>query len=365
MQDIYALDVGDFGKLGLLRRLTTSTDLSLGVLWWKTSVGSAAADGKHVSYLRKEHYSHPDPQLWLNMRERFRLGSRRIRTLETLLPNGTVFHRRPVPMNEHRRRWFGDAAELVKRADIVFCDPDNGIKLGDVCYSVRHIGLQEIRALWEQGHSIVIYHHLNRSALHRTQITRLLAHFQSELPGLTLSFGAWFRRGSSRVFIVLGQRRHASAIGQALRALESSPWVSHHHFVIVRPNHDHKSPQVLRVAASDLGGPGGLSRGRPKSPLSDLTSAHHQDSAGRRLVSVLLNDNGGLNAAANPWLIGAIMPLNVTSVTNVTFRVEGTFAARRDMFRVRPSALTIAKSLGFKGAHLSKQKPVMFMATLT
>jgi hypothetical protein len=79
----------------------------------------------------------------------------------------------------------------------------------------------------------------------------------------------------------------------------------------------------------------------------------------------LLNDNGGLNAAANPWLIGAIMPLNVTSVTNVTFRVEGTFAARRDMFRVRPSALTIAKSLGFKGAHLSKQKPVMFMATLT
>lgn len=364
MQDIYAFDVGDFGKLGLLRGLTASTNLSLGVLWWKTSVGSSGADGKHVSYLEKGHYSHPDPQLWLGMRERFRLGARRIRALEPLLPNGTVFHRRTVPTNRRRRGWFREAAASVKSADIVFCDPDNGIVLDDVCDSVRHIALQEIRALWEQDQSIVVYHHPNRSALHHTQITRLLACFQHELQGLAVSFGAWFRRGSSRVFVVLGQRRHASAIRQALTEFESSPWVSHQHFVIVRPTRDDESQQEVPDAAGVPGELGGLSGGLSKSPQIDLTSADRQDSTTRQLVSVVLNDNGGLNVAANPWLLGAVAPLNVTAAANVTFTVEGTFAGRADMFRVRPSALSIAKSLGFTSVHLSKQTPLVFKATL-
>lgn len=35
MQDAFALDISDYGKLGLLRLLTRG-ELTLAVLWWKT-----------------------------------------------------------------------------------------------------------------------------------------------------------------------------------------------------------------------------------------------------------------------------------------------------------------------------------------
>ena len=55
MQDIYAFDIGDFGTLGLLRWLW-SDQLRLGVLWWKTELGTSGADGKHTSYLDERAY---------------------------------------------------------------------------------------------------------------------------------------------------------------------------------------------------------------------------------------------------------------------------------------------------------------------
>ena len=47
MQDCYAFDVGDFGKLGLLRHIHRVTNLRLGVLWWRTTLGTTGSDGKH------------------------------------------------------------------------------------------------------------------------------------------------------------------------------------------------------------------------------------------------------------------------------------------------------------------------------
>ena len=46
MQDCYAFDVGDFGKLGLLRHIHRVTNLRLGVLWWRTTLGTTGSDGK-------------------------------------------------------------------------------------------------------------------------------------------------------------------------------------------------------------------------------------------------------------------------------------------------------------------------------
>ena len=43
MQDRYAFDVGDYGKLGLLRHLSAETGLALGVLWWMTDAHPAGS----------------------------------------------------------------------------------------------------------------------------------------------------------------------------------------------------------------------------------------------------------------------------------------------------------------------------------
>ena len=68
MQDCYAFDVGDFGKLGLLRHIHRVTNLRLGVLWWRTTLGTTGSDGKHVAYLQNPAFRACDPDLWEEMR---------------------------------------------------------------------------------------------------------------------------------------------------------------------------------------------------------------------------------------------------------------------------------------------------------
>ena len=63
MQDRYTGDIGDFGKLGLLRQLA-STGLSIGVNWYRTPDETHNSDGLHVGYLQKEQFRTCDPALW-------------------------------------------------------------------------------------------------------------------------------------------------------------------------------------------------------------------------------------------------------------------------------------------------------------
>jgi hypothetical protein len=83
-------------------------------------------------------------------------------------------------------------------------------------------------------------------------------------------------------------------------------------------------------------------------------------------VTVVLNDNGGLNMLANPWLEGVDIPCCLVGSNGISFTVEATFSTRDDMFKVgRPnSTLKIAKHLGFAGDHLSKVTPVVFEAAI-
>ena len=53
MQNRYVGDIGDFGKLGLLRALS-SKGLSIGVNWYLTTDESHNGDGRHVDYLAKD-----------------------------------------------------------------------------------------------------------------------------------------------------------------------------------------------------------------------------------------------------------------------------------------------------------------------
>jgi hypothetical protein len=80
-------------------------------------------------------------------------------------------------------------------------------------------------------------------------------------------------------------------------------------------------------------------------------------------VLVVLNDNGGLNVAANPWLDEVSVPCQLEAA-NLSFTVEAAFHGRKDMFRITPSAKALAKRLGFAGKHLSKTTPLTFQATI-
>jgi hypothetical protein len=67
MQDRYAGDVGDFVKLGLLRRL--SVGRKLGVAWYRFPDEDHNKDGRHVSYLdRPDQYAPLDPDLFNHLK---------------------------------------------------------------------------------------------------------------------------------------------------------------------------------------------------------------------------------------------------------------------------------------------------------
>ena len=92
MQNRYAGDVGDFGKLGLLRQLT-STRLDIGVNWYLAPDESHNADGKHIGYITDTRYNGCDDSLRESLKEIVN-GQRSVSALETmdLVPNAIYYH---------------------------------------------------------------------------------------------------------------------------------------------------------------------------------------------------------------------------------------------------------------------------------
>ena len=66
MQDRYAGDVGDFGKLGMLRRIA-ATGLKVGVNWYLTFKPEEHVneDGKHIGYIKDRAFAECDNALLL------------------------------------------------------------------------------------------------------------------------------------------------------------------------------------------------------------------------------------------------------------------------------------------------------------
>jgi hypothetical protein len=236
MQDIYAFDVGDYGKLGLLRHLMAH-DLSLGVMWWKTELGSPGLDGKHLTYLQDRAYRQCDPELWDAMSACVSEGLRSIDALESLFPEETSFFADVIPADSNRRLlWFDKSLVSTRNADVVFCDPDNGIAFTGTSRSQRHVSLSELQKLYGAGHSLVVYHHLNRSCSHGQQIDAGGRVLMDSVTDGTPVWTAHFRRGTSRVYFVLPQRKHLDAMRMAMQQLSASPWCDHGHFNVELPS---------------------------------------------------------------------------------------------------------------------------------
>lgn len=232
MQNIYAFDVGDYGKLGLLRHLMVR-ELNVGVIWWKTELGSPGQDGKHLSYLQKRAYRECDPVLRDAMCRCVSAGPRSIQALESLFPEGTPFFGDVIPADAKRRLlWFDEAMTRVRQADVVFCDPDNGVSFVHQTRSQRHVSLSELQKLYRAGHTLAVYHHLNRTSSHAEQIAAGAQHLSDLVADGNPVWTAHFRRGTSRVYFLLPQPRHLDAVRSALELLSKSPWSRRGHFVV-------------------------------------------------------------------------------------------------------------------------------------
>lgn len=234
MQDRYAGDVGDFLNFALLRILISSSDLDLGVVWYRVADEAHNGDGRHVSYLRPDNaigrrLRALDPDLHDRLGEVVGSGRRSIEAVERsgALPERTTTFARPVDTD--RTAWLREALDATAGCDVVFLDPDNGIRRTDHptawqgSRSGKHAYLDEVRPFVDRGQSVIVYHHADRTATVGEQARRRLDDVADEL-GVEPLAAVRASRGSCRLFLVVAAIDHRDHLSGRLAHIAASDW---------------------------------------------------------------------------------------------------------------------------------------------
>lgn len=249
MQNRYAGDLGDLLKLGLLRWLVAPTDgrqaLSLGVNWYLTPDEAHNADGKHIAYLSADHRDSDhlrgmDPALYDGLHAMVSSGVRSVSGLESVLPPDTLMYGRELRFDDlaptcradriaRRDQWHEAALAALAGTDLVFLDPDNGIRPSTHPIprhrnkAEKHAYLDEVVDYASRGQSVVVYHHADRSEPVPAQARRRLEMLSMAVPAPPLAC-VRASRGTTRLFIIAPAPRDAARLTSRLHALSESPW---------------------------------------------------------------------------------------------------------------------------------------------
>lgn len=132
MQNRYAGDAGDFGKIGLLRSLSSS-NLKVGINWYLVFDEEHNDDGKHIGYLCDPKFEGCDDELLGKLGYMVYSNQRSVAMLESLnlIANAVYYNEELLPPktcgNAFRWKWHKNALKKLENTDIVFLDPDNGL----------------------------------------------------------------------------------------------------------------------------------------------------------------------------------------------------------------------------------------------
>lgn len=246
MQDRYAGDVGDFGKIAMLRAL--SRDLKLGVVWYRNAATETNSDGRHTEF---STHRCCDPELHDRLTSISRSGKRCVEALEKagIFKPNTAFCNMELPLyaravtrsqrenaTRARERWAVAASETVAGRDLVFLDPDNGIAPQRVKKwsksSAKYVFLDELAAFVERDQTVVLYQHQQRRKL-PDQISTQLAQLRS------INRSVWavsFHIKSPRIYYILpANERMNKELWDRTLLFIAGPWGRKERFRIQRP----------------------------------------------------------------------------------------------------------------------------------
>ena len=260
MQDRYSGDLGDFGKLGLLKSLCSrretgdSSSLSLGVVWYLVPDEDHNDDGKFVQFLvpsarNQEQFRVCDSVLYDALGDMVFSGARNVVSIRdrAILPVGTRYYEAPLTFDgllgpgskqQHRvdlrTAWLSGALELTSCCDVVFLDPDNGLEVKVGPYQKRgpkYAFFDELMPFLRRGQSLVVYHHVARRGSAMDQVRERLAQIGDRLGHD--AFALLYHRGSARAFFVIPAQRHREVLFSRTNGLLEGPWSRH--FELVAP----------------------------------------------------------------------------------------------------------------------------------
>ncbi|MEI2386164.1 hypothetical protein [Breoghania sp. JC706] len=167
MRDQYAGDVSDVIKFAFLRALA-GQDKTLGIAWYYAPSHDGRLDGRHLEWRDEKAWRALDEELHAGLAN---LPERSVAALEQAMiwPEGTLFHREPVPPRLERHVWGMRKRHALDAADILFLDPDNGIG-GE---TEKHATLSEVRLLRKPGRAIVFITFPGRNLTHDALLQQL------------------------------------------------------------------------------------------------------------------------------------------------------------------------------------------------
>lgn len=236
MQNRYTGDIGDFGKLGLLRVLQKE-GLSIGVNWYLVPDETHNGDGRHIQYLMNENVGQCDMTLWTELKHIVSSGDRAVSALQKDSILKAAFYSEPLDFTgesrpgraEKRKTWHNAALNLLRGTDVVFVDPDNGVLVPSAEGTRREnkfVRTEELEAYYRGGSSVIYYQHKARKpdAFYSEQHAHILRQINLiESDGLALKF----KTTSQRYYFFIMQPYHREKISDAVRRMLASKWSDH------------------------------------------------------------------------------------------------------------------------------------------
>lgn len=235
MQNKYAGDAGDFGKIGILRSLSSS-NLRVGVNWYLVFDEVHNDDGKYIGYLRDPKFVGCDDELLGKLGCMVYGNQRSISAIENmnLIANATYYNEELQPPqtggNIFRSQWHRNALNKFEDTDIVFLDPDNGLLPKSVAQgsskSIKYVFEEEVIDYYLSGHSVIFYNHRCRLD-EKTYLNRFQTFFHCESLYNARSFGVKYVRGTTRDYFFLVHSKHLEQVKKAIEHMLSSNWNQH------------------------------------------------------------------------------------------------------------------------------------------
>lgn len=225
MQNRYAGDVGDFGKLALLRAF--AGQMKVGVNWYLVKIpGENTNDGRHTGYL--DHLQSPLCQCDTFLAHELKKivhSNRSILQLQRLLPGITCY--RALLERKKREQWHQDALSTLKFCDLVFLDPDNGLLVPSVKKgaprSIKYLYDDEIVDYYGGGHSLFFYNHRSREP-----VQKYFGRFYQLLgrPAFkdAIKFALTYSAYAVRDFFFIIQPRHSRIVSSVTASFMNSRW---------------------------------------------------------------------------------------------------------------------------------------------
>ena len=233
MQNRYAGDIGDFGKLGLLRCLHHA-GLSIGVNWYLVPDEKHNSDGRYVQYLKDESYRRCDEDLWLALKSVVGTKERKVSALENENLLDAVYYSVPLDCSGKtkseravfRDAWHNEALHCLEGLNVVFVDPDNGLLVPSAAGTrkdIKYVTQSELADYYNQGSSVIYYQHKARISdqVYANQHRELVKKIGK---GEASCFGLKFTKTSQRYYFFIVQPKHKDVISKVLQKMLSTEW---------------------------------------------------------------------------------------------------------------------------------------------